>query len=188
MPRATEIRKGQVLEHEGQLLLITDYEHKTPGNLRAIINIKTRNIETGQAGSMRLGSGDQMNVAYLDRKKAQYLYKEGNGDFIFMDEETYDQFPLGPDLVGEKMGYVKENETVEVTYHNERPLGVALPAAVVLEVTEAEEAVKGNTATNVKKNATVETGLEVKVPFHIKAGEKIKINTETGEFLSRAND
>jgi len=188
MARATEIRKGQVIEHEGQLLLITDYEHKTPGNLRAIINIKTRNIETGQAGAMRLGSGDQLEVAFLDRKKAQYLYKEANGDFIFMDEETYDQFPLGPDLVGDKMGFVKENETVEVTYHNERPLGIALPTAVVLEVTEAEEAVKGNTATNVKKNAIVETGLEVKVPFHIKVGEKIKINTDNGDFLSRAND
>ncbi|QDU84937.1 Elongation factor P [Planctomycetes bacterium Pla163] len=188
MARATEIRKGQVIEMDGQLLLITDYEHKTPGNLRAIINIKTRNIETGQSGQMRLGSSDQLEVAFLDRKKAEYLYKEANGDFMFMDSETYEQFVLTSELVGDKMGYVKENETVDVTYHNERPLGIELPAAVVLTVTESEEAVKGNTATNVKKSAIVETGLEVKVPFHIKVDDRIKISTDTGDFLSRVND
>jgi len=186
MARATEIRKGQVIEHDGQLLLITDYEHKTPGNLRAIINIKTRNIETGQAGSMRLGSGDQMNVALLDRKDAQYLYKEANGAFIFMDEETYDQFPLGPDLVGDKMGFVKENETVEVTYHNERPPGVALPPAVVREETEAEAAVKGHTANTVKNHSVVETVLEAKVPFHHKRAATIPIHPHTREPPSRS--
>jgi elongation factor P len=184
----TEIRKGQVIELDGQLLLITDYEHKTPGNLRAIINVKTRNIETGQTGQMRLGSSDQLEVAFLDRKKAEYLYKEANGDFMFMDSENYEQFVLPSDLIGDKMGYVKENETVDVTYHNERALGIELPAAVVLTVTESEEAVKGNTATNVKKSSIVETGLEVKVPFHIKVGDRIKISTDTGDFLSRVND
>ncbi|MEZ5977149.1 MAG: elongation factor P [Planctomycetota bacterium] len=179
MARATELRKGYVVQIDGQLHLITDYEHKTPGNLRAIINIKTRNIMTGQTGQMRLGSSDTLEVAYLDRKKAEYLYREGNGDYVFMDAETYEQFHLPEDLIGDKMGYVKENTTVEVTFHGETPLGIELPAAVVLEVIEAEEAVKGNTATNVKKGAKVETGLEVKVPFHIKVGDKIKVSTDS---------
>jgi elongation factor P len=188
MARATEIRKGQIIEHEGKLLLITTYEHKTPGNLRAIINIKTRDILTGATSQMRLGSNDVLTVAHLDHKKAEYLYKEGNGDFVFMDSESYEQFTMSPELVGEKMGFVKENTQVEVLVHGERMLGIELPAAVTLEVIEAENAVQGNTATNVKKGAKVETGLDIKVPFHIKVGDRVKISTETGEFLSRVND
>lgn len=185
--RATEIRKGTVLEVDGDLLLITEYTHKTPGNLRAIIQIKTRSLTTGQTSSMRLGSGDVMDVAYLDKKKAEYLYKEGDGRYVFMDSESYEQFELGDDVVGSKMGFVRENTPVEVTFHGTTPIDVVLPASVVLEVTEAEAAVKGNTATNVKKDAVLETGLAVKVPMHIGVGEKVKISTETGEFQGRAN-
>jgi elongation factor P len=186
--RATELRKGTVIEKDGDLLLITEYTHKTPGNLRAIIQIKTRSLKTGQAGALRLGSGDVMDVAFLDKKKAEYLYQEANGDFVFMDSETYDQFTLTAELVGDKMGYVKENETVEVTFHERTAIGVEIPQSVVLEVTEAEAAVKGNTATNVKKDAVVETGLGVKVPMHVDVGDRIKINTETGEFQGRVKD
>ena len=186
--RATEIRKGTVLDKDGELLLVTEYIHKTPGNLRSIIQIKTRNLATGQAGAMRLGSGDTLEVAFLEKKKAQYLYKESNGDFVFMDNETYDQFHLPEDLVGDKMGFVKENETIEVTFHETTAIGVELPTSVVLEVTEAEEAVKGNTATNVKKDAVVETGMAVKVPLHVGVGDKIKLNTETGDFQGRAKE
>lgn len=186
--KATEIRKGQVIEKDGELLLITEYTHKTPGNLRAIIQIKTKSLSSGQSNSMRLSSSDIVEVAFLDRRKCEYLYREGNGDYIFMDSESYEQFPLGDDLVGEVMGYVKENTPVEVTFHEQTPIGVELPPSVVLEVVEAEAAVKGNTATNVKKSAVVETGMEVKVPMHINAGEKIKISTADGSFMGRAND
>ena len=185
--RATELRKGQVLEKDGDLLLITDYEHKTPGNLRAIITIKTRSLTTGQNNSMRLGSGDTMEVAFLERKKAEYLYKEGNGNYVFMDSENYEQFELGDDLVGDKMGLVRENTTIEVTWHNTTPIGVELPAVVVLKVAEAEAAVKGNTTSGVKKEAVLETGMAIKVPMHIQPGEEIKVATDTGEFQGRAN-
>lgn len=186
--RATELRKGTVIEKDGDLLLITEYVHKTPGNLRAIIQIKTKSLKTGAANAMRLGSGDVLDVAYLDRKKAEYLYQEANGDYVFMDSETYDQFTLTKDLVGDKMGYVKPNETIEVTFHERTAIGVEIPASVVLEVTEAEEAVKGNTATNVKKDAVVETGLAVKVPMHVSVGDKIKISTDSGDFMGRVKD
>jgi elongation factor P len=126
-----------------------------------------------------------VDVAFLDRRKCEYLYKESNGSFVFMDGETYEQFPLLEDLVGEVMAYVKENTTVEVTFHEQTPVGVDLPHTVELEVVEVEAAVKGNTATNVKKAAVLETGLTVKVPLHISAGEKIKVSTETGEFQGR---
>ena len=185
--RATELRKGQVIEKDGDLLLITDYEHKTPGNLRAIINIKTKSLINGQSNSMRLGSGDTLEVAYLDRRKAEYLYKESHGTFVFMDAENYEQFELSDELVGDKMGFVRENTTISVTFHNTTPVGVELPATVTLKVIEAEAAVKGNTANTVKKEAVVETGMAIKVPMHIDVGEEIKISTDTGEFQGRAN-
>ena len=186
--RATELRKGTVIEKDGDLLVITEYHHSTPGNLRAIIQMKTRSLKTGAAGAIRAGSGDIFEVAYLDRRKCQYLYREGNGDSIFMDEESYEQFPLPAELAADSMGYVKENTVIELTFHDGQPIGVALPPQVVLEVTEAEMAVKGNTATNVKKDAQVETGLDVKVPMHVKVGDKIRINTETGEFMGRVSE
>ncbi len=186
--RATELRKGTVIEKDGDLLLITDYHHHTPGNLRAIIQMKTKSLKTGSSGSIRASSSDTFEVAYLDRRNCQFLYREGNGDCIFMDEESFEQFPLPASLAEDSMGYVKESTTVEVTFHDNQAIGIALPPSVVLEVTEAEMAVKGNTATNVKKNASVETGLAVKVPLHIKVGEKIKISTDTGEFMGRVSE
>jgi elongation factor P len=188
MARATELRKGTVIEKGGDVLVITDYVHTTPGNLRAIIQMKMRSLTTGQASSVRASSSDNFEVAYLDRRKCQYLYKEGTDSFIFMDEETFDQFPLPSSLAEESMGFVKENTTVELTFHDGKPIGVALPPQVILEVSWAEMAVKGNTATNVKKNATVETGMKVKVPMHVKQGDQIKLNTDNGDFMGRASE
>jgi len=184
--KATELRKGTVLSQDGQLLLITEYLHHTPGNLRAIIHIKTRNLKTGTTGQMRLGSSDVLEVAYLEKRPCEYLYREANGDFVFMDTASYEQLHLSAELVGDKMGWVKENTTLDVTFHGTLPIGVELPSTVVLEVTEAEPAVRGNTATNVKKEAVVETGMKVKVPIHVSVGDRIKIRTEDGEFLGRA--
>jgi elongation factor P len=186
--KATELRKGMVLLRDGDLILVTEYSHHTPGNWRSIIQVKTRSLKSGNNSSFRPMAGDMFEVAHLDRKKSQYLYKEANGDFVFMDNESYDQFTIPHDVIGDAMGYVKENSEVEVTFHDSRPISIALPASVVLEVREAEHAVKGNTATNVKKDATLETGLHIKVPLHIKAGEMVKVSTETGEFLGRVNE
>ena len=185
--RATEIRKGQVIEKDGDLLLITDFDHKTPGNLRAIITLKTRSLSSGQNSSMRLGSGDTLDLAYLERRKAEYLYKESNGDSVFMDSDNYEQFQLGVDFLGECMGFVRENSTVEVVFHGTTPIGIELPPSVVLTVAEAEAAVKGNTTSGVRKEAVLETGLKIKVPMHIATGEEVRVSTETGEFQGRAN-
>ncbi len=184
--RATELRKGTVLDQDGQLLLITEYHHHTPGNLRAIIHIKTKNLISGQTNSMRLGSGDVLETAFLDKRKVEYLYRESSGGYVFMDSETYDQFNLSDEMVADKMGYVKENTTCEVTFHGATPIDVELPNQVVLEVTEAEPMARGNTATNVKKDAVVETGMTVKVPGHVTVGDKVKIRTSDGEFQGRA--
>jgi elongation factor P len=185
--RAVELRKGTVIKKDNALLIITDFNHLTPGKGQAIIQMKTRNLQTGTTGAIRASSGENFEVAYLDRRKCQYLYREGDAGFVFMDEESYDQFNLSQDLVGEFMGFVKESSSIEVTFHDEMPIGVALPPSVELEVTEAEIAVKGNTATNVKKDATVETGLKIRVPIHISAGDIVKLSTETGDFQGRVN-
>jgi elongation factor P len=184
--RATELRKGTVIVGErGALLLITEYNHHTPGNLRAVIHMKVKNIQTGATMPMRLGSSDAFEVAYLDRKKCEYLYKDSSG-YVFMDQQSFEQFPLQEELVGEMMGYVRENTVVDVTFHETLAIGVALPSTVVLKVVEAEAATRGDTATNVKKDAVLETGLKVRVPAHIKVGEDVRIATETGEFQGRA--
>jgi elongation factor P len=185
--KATELRKGMVIVQGEDLLLVTDYHHSTPGNWRAIIHVKLRSLKSGQNSQLRPGSGDTFETAYLERKKCQYLYKESNGDYVFMDEETYEQFHLDAETVAEKMVYVKENQAVDVNFHGPTPISIALPASVVLRIVEAEAAVKGNTATNVKKDAVLETGLKIKVPLHINAGDLAKVNTETGEFLGRSS-
>lgn len=184
--KATELRKGMVLQKDGKLLLITDYSHATPGNWRAIVQVKTRDLQTGQTGSFRPAAGDTFDTAFLDRKKCQYLYKDSGG-YVFMDQETYDQFTIAIGKAAEPMAFVAESHEVDVTFHEGTPIDIDLPAAVVLEVTEAELAVKGNSATNVKKDAVLETGLKIKVPMHIGPGERVKVSTESGEFLGRAN-
>jgi elongation factor P len=186
--KATELRKGNViLGPGGELLVITDYQHRTPGNLRAVIHMKVKNIATGAVSALRPGSGETFEQAYLERRKAEYLYKDGNGNFVFMDSDSYEQFPLPAEVVGDKMAFVRENETVEVTFHDKSPVGVELPSTVVMTVTEAEPAVKGNTASNVKKDAVVETGLRIKVPLHISPGDRVRISTADGEFQGREN-
>ncbi len=185
--KATELRKGTVIVGErGALLLITEYHHHTPGNLRAVIHLKVKNIATGQTTPMRLGSGDMFEVAYLDKKKCEYLYKDSTG-FHFMDQESFEQYPLSEELVGDMMGFVRENTVIDVTFHETTPVGVALPSSVTLRVIESEQAVKGNTTSTVKKEAIVETGMKVKVPMHISVGDEIKISTVDGEFQGRQN-
>ena len=168
--KATELRKGVVLQMDNDLYLITDYMHHTPGNLRAVIHVKLRSLKTGGTKDMRLGSGDVLEVAYLEKKPCEYLYKEVNGGYVFMDQESFEQVTLPPELIEEQMGYVRENTVVAITFHDHTPIGIELPASVVLTVKEAEPAVRGNTATNVKKDAVLETGLKIKVPIHISAG------------------
>jgi elongation factor P len=184
--RATEIKKGMALVFDGQIFIVTKHDHHTPGNLRAIHHVYMRHMKTGVQKYQRFGSGDSVEVAYLDLKAAQYLYKDSTG-YVFMDEESYDQFPLPEDVVGELMSFIKPNQTVNVTFHEGTPVTVDLGPAVVLEVTETEDAIRGNTATNVTKNATLETGLVVRVPQHIKVGDKVKINTDDQSFLGRVN-
>jgi elongation factor P len=186
--RVTDARKGMIVVHEGQLHIIVDYEHIAPGNWRAINQLKLKNLKTNANVMLRLGSSDQLEQAFLDLKPATYLYFDRNSGFVFMDSESFEQHTLSDELVGEKKGYLIENAEVTLTFHEAQPVGIQLPPAVTLRVTEAEPAARGNTVNAVTKKVKLETGIEVRVPGYIEMGELVKVNTETGEFQGRVKE
>ena len=185
---AVTIRKGTVFIHKGELWQAVDVTHRTPGNKRGFVQIKMKNIKGGQHVTEKFSSNHQVESAWLDSRKAQYLYDDADTGPVFMDSETYEQFGLDKDLLGNSMGYIKENEEVEVTFHDGTAIGLSLPAKVDLVIVETEPAVKGDTVNAVQKPAKLETGLVIKVPSHIREGDKVRVSTSTGEFQERVND
>jgi elongation factor P len=185
--RAPEIKKGMTLILDGELFEVSKRDHVTPGKGQAVHHVECRNLKTGNQRKLRLASGDTVELAYLDKKSCTYLYQDNTG-YVFMDEEDYEQYILPANVIEESMHYIKDNSPIVVTFFDGAAVSVELPTAVTLEVIEAEEAAKGNTATNVTKGVKVETGLEVRTPAHIKVGDKIKISTEDSSFLGRVND
>jgi elongation factor P len=182
----SQVRKGMVIVGEGgQLFAVVDRDLNTPGNWRAILQLKLKNLKTGAVTPHRVRPQDKVEQAYLDRRPMQYIYQEGD-DYVFMDNETYDQFHLGRDLVGDLMLYLKEGDNAQVTFYEGKPLSLELPATVELKVVETEPAVKGATAAAQYKPATLETGLKLSVPPFINVGEVLAVDTRTGEYLSRA--
>ncbi len=164
---------------------IAKYDHVTPGNWRAIHHLNLRHLMTGRQKDVRMNTSDQIEPVFLEARSCQYVYKDASGH-VFMDNENFEQFHLSEELLGETMMYIRESESIDVLFVEGSPLTVQLPPTVVLEVVEAEEAARGDTVSNVQKLIKLSTGLEAKAPAHIKVGERVKINTETGEFLGRA--
>lgn len=183
--RVTEAKKGMVVRYEGELYQITKYEHLTPGNLRAIHHLNLKNLKNARQKELRMKTSDQLDLVFLDSREAQYLFKDSLG-YTFMDNKTYDQFVLNAEVVGDSMLYITENSNVTVVFVEGEALTVQLPPVVVLEVVETEDAARGDTVSNVQKPAKCNTGLEIKVPAHVKVGDQVKINTDTGEFAGRA--
>jgi elongation factor P len=185
MISATDVRKGQVLRHEGALWVVYDTLHITKGNKRGFVNIKMRNLQTGAMIEEKFGSDVRFETAFIEQKEMEYLYAEGD-HLVFMDLETYDQVPLAKDLVGDDLRWLKPNTTVKVNWCDQRPIGVELPHVIELRVTQTEPAIKGATVTNVYKPATLETGAVVQVPPFVDPGEVIRVDTRTGEYVGRA--
>jgi elongation factor P len=182
----SQVRKGMVIVgDDGQLYSVVDRDLNTPGNWRAILQLKLKNLKTGSIALNRVRPEDKVEQAYLDKRPMQYLYKEGDS-YVFMDNETYDQVTLNAELVGEQILYLKENDAASVTFYEGRALSIELPATVELRVTETEPSVKGATAAAQYKPATLETGLKITVPPFVGSGELIQVDTRTGEYLSRA--
>jgi elongation factor P len=181
----SQVRKGMViLGDDGQLYSVVDRDLNTPGNWRAILQLKLKNLKTGSITMNRVRPEDKVEQAYLDKREMQYLYQEGDG-YVFMDKETYDQITLNREWVGELILYLKENDDAQVTFYDGKPISLELPATVELKVVDTEPSVKGATAAAQYKPATLETGLKVTVPPFVGIGEKIAVDTRTGEYLSR---
>ena len=183
----TQVRKGNVVKMDDDFFKVVDMHHNTPGNKGGIVQLKLKKLKTGAHINKRFNSTDSIETAYLDRRSCQYLYQEGDG-YVFMDNENYEQFTLREDVLNDDMKYVALNMDVKVAYLDGVPIEMELPASVVLDVTEAEPAIRGNTATNVTKRVVCSTGLEVKAPQHINAGDRITVDTRTGDFLGRSKE
>src|SRR6266478_6070580 len=180
----SQVRKGQVvIGEDGQLYTVIERDLNTPGNWRSILQLKLKNLKTGSVTISRVRPADKVELAYLDRREMQYLYKEGE-DYVFMDSETFDQYTLSNEMVGELMLYLKENDKAHVVMYDEKALSLDLPATVELKVTETEPALKGATAAAQFKPATLETGLKISVPPFVGIGEVIQVATNTGKYLS----
>jgi elongation factor P len=182
----SQVRKGQVIVgDDGQLYFVVDRDLNTPGNWRAILQLKLKNLKTGAITMNRVRPEDKVEQAYLDKREMEYIYQDGDG-YVFMDTETSDQITLAADWVGDQMLYLKENTKAAVTFYDGRPLFLELPATVELKVVETEPSLKGATAAAQYKPAVLETGLKIPVPPFIEIGEVIAVDTREGKYLSRA--
>lgn len=186
MYSTTDFKKGLKIEIDGTPFEIIDFQHFKPGKGGAMIRTKLRNILTGRIHDNTFRSGEKVGRPDMEHREMQYLYKEGD-DLIFMDLTTYEQIHIKADSIGGKDGYLKESQLTQVQLFNGDPIDIEVPVSIVFEIIETEPGVKGDTVSNVTKPATIETGKVVQVPIFINIGDKIKVDTRSGEYLSREN-
>jgi len=183
--RVSELSKGMTILYQGELYEIIEYEHSKRGRGDAMARTKLKNLQTGQVISKVFQGAEDVEPAFLEERPLQYLYSSGN-EYHFMDRETYDQFSLTREQIGEAAHYLKEGQELTGLSYKGQIVKIELPTFVVLEVVDTPPGVKGDTASGGEKPATVETGLVVKVPLFVKKGDKIKVDTRTGEYIERA--
>lgn len=183
MVTAGDFRNGVTIEYEGNIYQIIEFQHVKPGKGAAFVRTKLKNIKTGGVIEKSFRPTEKFENAMIERKDMQYLYADDL--YHFMDNETYDQIDLSAEQIGDALKFVKENEMVKIMSHNGQVFAVEPPLFVELEITECEPGVKGDTATGATKPCTVETGAKIMVPLFVNQGDKIKIDTRTGEYLSR---
>ena len=185
MITAGDFRKGVTIEWEGGVWTIVDFQHVKPGKGAAFVRTKLKNVINGGVVERTFRPTEKFPQARIDRVDMQYLYADGDL-YNFMDVNTYEQIALSTDVVGDALKFVKENETVKVCSYNGKVFSVEAPLFVELEVTDTEPGFKGDTATGATKPATLETGAQINVPLFVNQGDRVKIDTRTGEYLSRA--
>ncbi|MEJ5201680.1 MAG: elongation factor P [Anaerolineales bacterium] len=179
-----DLRKGVTFELDGNLYKVLDYEHNKPGRGNATIRIKARNLRTGATIEKTFISGNRVQDVRLEYQIVQYLYRDGPF-FYFMNTETYEQPAVAAEVIGDAAGYLKEGMEVKLTFYNNEVIDIELPTSVDLKVTQADVAVKGDTATGVTKRVTLETGVEVDVPYFVNEGDTIRVDTRTGAYVTR---
>jgi len=185
MAAANDLRKGMAVRYNGNVAIVLEVQHRTPGNLRAFVQLIIRYIGTGKSADVRFGSTDKVELVEVNRQKLEFSYKDPTG-FHFMDPETYETISLDEHLLADAKDYLVENLSVEVLYAEGKAVQVELPSTVTLKVIESAEGVRGDSANNVQKPAKLETGKVINVPLFIKEGESVKIDTRNGAYLGRA--
>jgi elongation factor P len=185
MALANDLRKGMAIRYHGNPAIVLEVQHRTPGNLRAFVQAIIRYINTGKSADVRFSSTEKVDLVEVSRQQLEFNYSDSQG-YHFIDPDTYDTITLQEDLVADAKDYLVENLKVEVLSIEGRPAQVELPSSVTLKVTESAEGVRGDSANNVQKPATLETGKVVQVPLFIKEGESVKIDTRSGAYLGRA--
>ena len=183
---ANDLRPGMIIRHNNDLFTIYKAEHRTPGNLRAFVQARMRNLRTGALADHRFRSEDTVERANIDEIEMQYLYSDGDS-YYFMNTANYEQINLHKDSVGDRATYLVADILLKVDFFEGRPVDIQLPATVDLKVVETEPGIKGGSATNVTKPAKMETGLVVQVPPFINEGERIRVDTAQGTYIERAN-
>ncbi len=183
--QATQIRKGMTIIHNGEPHKVLDFHHHTPGNLRAMVQTKLRNLKTGTSTEHRFRSTDTVERAILEEHEMTYLYTDGSA-YHFMNTETYEQIALSAEDLGDMVGYLLPETVIKVEYFEGVPIGIELPPVVELTVVETEPELKGATVSNVNKPAKLETGITIQVPPFIKEGDRIRVDTTEGRYIERA--
>src|ERR1041385_8119056 len=187
MATANDLRRGMAISYNGDVAVVLDSQHRTPGSLRAFVQATLRSIRTGKSSDVRFSSTEKIDVVPMMVRKMEFSYKDGD-DYVFSDPENYETVTLAPELVGDAKNYLVENGAVTVTFVEDKAVSVEIPPSVVLRVKDAPEGVRGDSANNVQKAITLETGITVQAPLFIKTGERIKVDTRSGKYLERANN
>jgi len=182
----SELRKNAKLEMDGHPYVVVDFQFVKPGKGQGLYKCKLKHMITGSVIDRTWRSGERLTAANVESKRMQYLFATGEG-FTFMDTQSYEQIELNADVVGDDKNFLLDNLECDVLIYNDRPVGLSLPSHVVMEITSTEPSVRGDTATNVTKAATIQTGHTIQVPLFIKVGERVKIDTRTGEYVERVN-
>ena len=185
--KISQTRKGEVIKLEGALWLIVDFDHVKPGKGPAYYQVKMKNVQRGNVLTKRMNAFEEVEVAYIDTRKLEYLYSDGTGH-VFMDQETYEQSPINDDVIGERMKYIRPNQVISVRSYEGKPVEIDLPPVVVLKVEHTDPGARGDTVKKVTKPARVETGAEFRVPALIEPGDWIKVDTRSGECVGRASE
>lgn len=181
---SNDAKPGTYLEVDGTIFLVTEYNHVKPGKGGAFLRLKLRNIRLGTVVERTFNAGEKLSSPEVEEKNMQYLYLQGS-EYFFMDQETYEQISISRDTLGDKALWLKEEAVVQMIMHEGEPLDIRVPLKVELKVTEAEPGVRGNTVTNVTKEAILETGAKVQVPLFVEVGTVVRIDTRTGQYLER---
>ncbi len=186
MATTNDLKNGMTLDIDGQLWNVVEFQHVKPGKGPAFVRTKLKSVKTGKVVDKTFNAGVKVEVAQLEKRDMQYLYKDGSG-FVFMDQKTFDQMSVPEEVVGDAVNYMLENCEAIVAVHEGNPLYVELPASVPLRITYTEPGIQGDRSSGGTKPATVETGINIQVPLFIKQDEVVLVDTRTGDYLGRAN-